>query len=112
MAEMPWERLPADTTETCDTATEDQKKEFGWDTVGWSGNPDSPNRCGKKATWINRSTCGCGAYDMTLAECDDHYQKRTKEDEERKRKFDAEFEIVEERVGGLVKFTKRRRNNN
>ena len=112
MPELPWERLPDNTTETCDTihTTAEQKKQYGLDTFGWNRNPTTPNRCGKKASWIDRSTCGCGACDMTISECDEHYQKRTKEAEERNKKFDAKFEVVEKKLpGGMVQYTKRRR---
>ncbi len=95
---MRWERLPADTAETCDV------DEWGWSRT-------SATRCGKRADWIDRSTCGCGAHDMTIRECDEHHQKREKEDAERKAKFDAEFEVAKEILpGGVVKYSRRRKN--
>ena len=58
---MAWERLPADTTDTCDKTA-----------YGWSQNANEPARCGKSATFIDRQTCGCGQCDMTHRECSDH----------------------------------------
>lgn len=107
-----WERLPADAKETCDTVvlTEPMEPFAAGDTFGWNGNPGASGRCGKKADWIYRSRCGCGTHDMTRRECDEHYQKRTQKSAERKRRFDAEFKIVETKLpGGISKFEKRKR---
>ena len=65
-----WERLPDDTTETCNysvvaPALENEsivdaiRREFG-------------NPCGEKAVWIKRERCGCGQEDMSLRHCQKH----------------------------------------
>lgn len=107
-----WERLSADTKETCDTfnLVEPMGPFVAGEHFGWNRTPDTPGRCGKKADWIHRSRCGCGACDMTRHECDAHYQKRTKENAERKRRFDAEFEIVETKLPcGFSTYERRKR---
>lgn len=53
-----WERLPEDTNEVC------------WRT-DWGWSKKDPH-CGKKAVWIKRGTCGCGACDMTIQHCEEH----------------------------------------
>lgn len=81
-----WKRLSADTKETCDTVTlvEPLGPFAIGETFGWNPNPGAKGRCGKKAEWIHRSRCGCGECDMSARECDEHYQKRTKEKDEQK----------------------------
>lgn len=107
-----WERLSADTKETCDTVVlvEPMGSFAVGDTFGWNRKPDAQGRCGKKADWLYKSCCGCGTHDMTRRECDEHYQERTQENAERERRFDAEFEIVETKLpGGFSKYERRKR---
>ena len=107
---MNFEKLPSDTSETCDVSFV-KHSDGSRVRCGYSTRKDA-DRCGKKADWIYRGRCGCGACDMTSRECDEHYQERTREDAERKAKFDAEFEIVREVLpGGIVRHTKRRRSD-
>lgn len=111
---MTWERLPEDTTETCDVSFVTDERLGGRIQFGYSpAHIKDADRCGKKADWISPGRCGCGACDMTIRECDEHYQKRERKDAERKAKFDAEFEIVREVLpGGIVKAQRRRKPNN
>lgn len=60
-----WETLPADTRETCDKTP--------W---GWSRRADAEDRCGKPAIVINKSTCNCGACDMSHRHCIEHDEER------------------------------------
>ena len=59
MSNEKWEHLPSDTKETCDKSK-----------IGWSRTVD--DRCGKRATRIKRTTCGCGKVDMTIRLCAEH----------------------------------------
>jgi len=56
-----WERLSEDTEETCN------KDKWGWSDT-------DTGRCGKKAEWIKRDTCGCGAVNMVIRHCGPHQE--------------------------------------
>ncbi len=86
MSNVPWERLPEDTTETCNR-----------DSTGWSDAPDAEGRCGKKAIWIKRDTCGCGAVHMVIRHCQEHQDAYLAE----KKQLDAWGKKYLEEIKGL-----------
>lgn len=57
-----FQNLGPRTTKTCDHTD-----------YGHSTNKGDVARCGKKATWHSKGTCGCGACDMSYSLCDQHY---------------------------------------
>jgi len=95
MSDVPWERLPEDTKETCNR-----------DKTGWSDS--RADRCGKKAEWIKRDTCGCGAVHMVIRHCGAHQDTYLAE---QKRTEDWAKENVEEINGlppGIVGYRRKR----
>lgn len=93
MSDVPWERLPEDTKETCN------RSEDGW--------RDGAGRCGEKAAWIKRDTCGCGAVHMVLRHCDAHQESYL---EERKRTEEwAKRNLVTETSGNGIFMIRRRK---
>jgi hypothetical protein len=94
MSDVPWERLPEDTEETCN------RSKHGW------GDTDA-ERCAKKAVWIKRDTCGCGAVHMVLRHCDAHQVEHLAE---RKRSEEwAKRNLVTETLRNGIFMMRRRR---
>lgn len=106
-----WERLPEDTAETCDWATDRDGRwglgighHWGWQRPG----PGNNDRCGSKAAFIQRETCGCGACDMTKRHCENHQREWL---EEKRRRAEAaaqtRVERIEELPPGIVGFRRK-----
>lgn len=95
MSDVPWERLPEDTTETCN------KSKWGWS--------DSPKNdpCGKKAVWIKRDTCGCGAVHMILRHCQEHQDAYLAE-KKRVEEWGKRNVVHEVLPGGIVRARRRK----
>lgn len=94
MSDVPWERLPEDTKETCNRSKH-----------GWSDT--DAERCGKQATWIKRDTCGCGAVHVVLKHCEAHQEGYLAE--RRRSEEWAKRNLVTETLGHGIVMIRRRR---